>query len=250
MKKSIFGLGVFMLFFLLLLSFTIKEVEPEVEFSTMTVDYGTVKYNSNPIRILTVNNKGDEPLIIKRIRVSGGGLAPASYPKEPIIPQEKGEIKVRYNTKKIGVFNKTMMVETNTGTHIIKVKGTVLDSLLPKIEAETNIVNYDTITENSNPYRYFTFKNTGNAPLRILNVKSSGGCMVNYSKEPIEPNETGVIKIRYNTKRLGSFNRQVTVITNAEKNPYMFLVKGFVRLRTMNEIKQDSIRRIELIKEE
>ena len=85
------------------------------------------------------------------------------------------------------------------------------------IKFKTEIVDYGTITQNSNGIRLFTFTNTGDAPLLITNVKTSCGCTVpGFSKAAILPGETGELNIKYDTKRLGPFTKTVTVISNAE----------------------------------
>lgn len=94
---------------------------------------------------------------------------------------------------------------------------------------KTSVVDYGTIIQNSDGKRLFTFTNTGNAPLIITNVKTSCGCTVpSYSKTPILPGEEGVLEIKYNTKKLGSFTKTITVISNAEGGNKTLKIKGNV----------------------
>jgi len=97
------------------------------------------------------------------------------------------------------------------------------------INFETEIINYGTIIQNSDGLRIFTFTNTGNAPLIISEVKTSCGCTVpTYSKEAILPGEEGEIKIKYDTKRLGSFTKTVTVLSNANLARKTLKIKGTI----------------------
>lgn len=76
----------------------------------------------------------------------------------------------------------------------------------------------------------FEFKNTGKTPIIITNVKPSCGCTASeYTKEPIAPGKTGVIKAIYNAAVKGAFNKTVTVTTNAEENPKTLMFKGTVK---------------------
>jgi hypothetical protein len=78
-----------------------------------------------------------------------------------------------------------------------------------------NSIDYGTIKKGSEPLRKFHFKNNGDTPLIITNAKGSCGCTVpDYPKEPIMPGETNVIDVRYNTNKIGKFNKNVTVTTN------------------------------------
>ena len=94
-------------------------------------------------------------------------------------------------------------------------------------EAET--VDYGTIEQGSDPYRFFKFKNTGDEPLIITHAKGSCGCTVpTYPKEPIAPGEASEIKVRYDTNRLGRFTKRVTLTTNAGDEKQMLTIKGEV----------------------
>lgn len=101
------------------------------------------------------------------------------------------------------------------------------DSKIAIIKFKTEIVDYGTITQNSEGTRLFTFTNTGNAPLLITMVKTTCGCTVpSYSKAPILPGETGELNIKYDTKRLGAFTKTVTVMSNAEGGNKILKIKG------------------------
>src|SRR5690606_17917655 len=61
----------------------------------------------------------------------------------------------------------------------------------------------------------FVITNTGKEPLVIQNVKAQCGCTTPfYTKEPIEPGQTGKVKASYNAANPGAFNKSVTVTTN------------------------------------
>ena len=91
------------------------------------------------------------------------------------------------------------------------------------------MIDYGTITQNSNGLKIFSFTNTGNAPLIISEVKTSCGCTVPaYSKEAILPGDDGQIKIKYDTKRTGSFTKTITVLSNAVQSRKTLKIKGTV----------------------
>ncbi|MFK7832798.1 MAG: DUF1573 domain-containing protein [Winogradskyella sp.] len=101
------------------------------------------------------------------------------------------------------------------------------DSKIAIMKFKTEVVDYGTITQDSESKRLFLFTNTGDAPLLITKVKTSCGCTVpSYSKAPIMPNETGELNIKYDTKRLGAFTKTVTVMSNAEGGNKILKIKG------------------------
>lgn len=100
----------------------------------------------------------------------------------------------------------------------------------PVMTFESTTIDYGTIDKGAEPLRKFKFTNTGNEPLIIKSAKGSCGCTVpNYSKEPIMPGESSVIEVRYDTQRVGAFNKTVTITTNESGNDSRTLtIKGKV----------------------
>jgi hypothetical protein len=100
-----------------------------------------------------------------------------------------------------------------------------------EIEFVKTVHDYGTIYEGGNGECEFEFKNVGREPLVLSNVTSSCGCTVpSWPKEPIMPGKTGVIKVKYNTSRIGAINKTVTVMSNAEQNPKVELrITGTVK---------------------
>ncbi|MCU0447528.1 MAG: DUF1573 domain-containing protein [Microscillaceae bacterium] len=75
----------------------------------------------------------------------------------------------------------------------------------------------------------FTVKNNGNAPLIISDVRPSCGCTTpSYTKDPIMPGKTGVVKAQYNAASGGPFNKTINVITNGVKPNEVLTIKGTV----------------------
>ena len=99
---------------------------PVMSFEEVEVNYGTIEQNSDPYRTFVFTNTGKAPLVIKSARGSCGCTVP-EYSKEPVMPGAKSEIKVRYDTKRIGRFTKTITLTTNADPSqvILRIKGEV-----------------------------------------------------------------------------------------------------------------------------
>ncbi|MFB1039931.1 MAG: hypothetical protein ACI9WV_002623 [Patiriisocius sp.] len=96
-----------------------------------------------------------------------------------------------------------------------------------KFEQET--IDYGKIIKGSEGERTFVFTNIGDAPLMIQSIKSSCGCTVPKKPEaPIMPGEKGEIKVSYDTKRIGGFSKQITILSNATTARKIVKIKGFV----------------------
>ncbi len=85
--------------------------------------------------------------------------------------------------------------------------------------------------EQGKPATYkFEFTNVGGKPLIIQDVKTSCGCTTpSWTKKPVPPGQKGYITVSYDTKnRPGSFNKTITVISNAKNSPVVLTVSGEV----------------------
>lgn len=121
----------------------------------------------------------------------------------------------------IGVMSLTMNAQTEAD---IK-----KDYTGPVFEFESKVIDYGEIAMNSDGNRIFKFTNVGKAPLIISNVKGSCGCTVpTKPEEPIMPGETGEIKVKYATNRIGPFSKTVTITSNAYEPTVVLKIKGRV----------------------
>lgn len=79
----------------------------------------------------------------------------------------------------------------------------------------------------------FEFKNTGKTPIFVTNVGTSCGCTTAQKpEEPVKPGKKGVIVVKYDTKRVGNFTKEITVTTNVQPEPIKLTIKGSVNAET------------------
>lgn len=134
MKKSILSLNL-LLIALFASSFSVfsQEVVPvkvggaEISFDKETHDYGTMQQHANGECVFVFTNTGSEDLVISNAKGSCGCTVP-SWPREPIAPGKTGELKVKYDTKRIGLINKSVTIQsnaTNNPVKIIRIKGEI-----------------------------------------------------------------------------------------------------------------------------
>jgi len=106
---------------------TASEIIGELTFESEMIDYGTIAHNADGERTFKFENTGDAPVVISKVKTSCGCTVP-TYPKKAILPGEKGDIKVKYATNRIGAFSKTITVMSNASesSKMLKIKGNVL----------------------------------------------------------------------------------------------------------------------------
>lgn len=75
----------------------------------------------------------------------------------------------------------------------------------------------------------FEITNTSNKPLVIWHVSASCGCTTpNWTKKPIQPNETGIVKVKFESEEPGAFEKSVHVYTNFNDRPVKLVIQGQV----------------------
>lgn len=96
-----------------------------------------------------------------------------------------------------------------------------------KITFDKLVNDYGKIKKGADGVCYFTYKNEGNDVLFISRVIKSCGCTTpEFSQEPLPPGQTAKIKIGYDTKIVGVFNKTITVFSNAENSTVILTIKG------------------------
>jgi len=110
------------------------------------------------------------------------------------------------------------------------------DPNAPDMKFESETIDYGSIDFDSNGIREFKFTNVGKAPLTITGVTAECGCTTTtidgkpgWPTEPILPGKSGVIKIKYDTKRVGRFEKNVTISSNAKFATKKLKLKGEVK---------------------
>jgi hypothetical protein len=94
---------------------------------------------------------------------------------------------------------------------------------------ENEVLDYGTIENGSDGNRVFKFTNVGTEPLVITNAKGSCGCTTpEWPKGPIAPGASSTIKVHYDTKRTGAFEKTVTLESNATEASKVIKIKGVV----------------------
>jgi len=143
MKKAIFTFG---LMLMATLAINIQaQGQPnlggaELKFEKEVHDYGKIEQHGNGECEFVFTNTGNEPLIISKAKGSCGCTVPV-WPKDPIAPGASSSIKVKYDTKRIGLINKTITITSNASNApnaVIRIKGEILNPAAATTPASGN----------------------------------------------------------------------------------------------------------------
>ncbi len=114
----------------------IKVGGAKIKFEKTEHDFGTINEGDIVDTVFSFKNSGKSELIITSAKGSCGCTVP-EWPKEPIMPGEEGQIRVKFNSdKKPNLQQKTITLVTNTeqGKEILKIKAQVI----PKSKVQQN----------------------------------------------------------------------------------------------------------------
>jgi hypothetical protein len=89
--------------------------------------------------------------------------------------------------------------------------------------------DFGDLTLNVSSIHDFKFKNTGDAPLMIDNVRSVCSCTATeWTETPVLPGKEGYIRVEYDSKKLGYFHKKVMVFFHHQKKGEKLFLEGFV----------------------
>ncbi|MBM3420733.1 MAG: DUF1573 domain-containing protein [Bacteroidetes bacterium] len=92
---------------------------PEIEFNTLTHDFGVLTEGEKIACVFTFTNKGEGSLVINSASASCGCTVP-QFSKKPLRNGEKGTMEVVFNTAGFGgIQTKTITVQSNARTPVV-----------------------------------------------------------------------------------------------------------------------------------
>lgn len=127
--------------FAALLSMTASAQKLEV---ASKIDLGQVKFYSPATATFLLQNTGNEPIAIDYVE-TGCGCAKASYSKQQVAPGKNMEVKVTYNARTMGHFDRIIDVYTvgNNTPILLELKGHVVENV------EENIAIFEAVADPS-----------------------------------------------------------------------------------------------------
>lgn len=103
-----------------------KKAPKGLKFKTLIIERNDIPYGTNDLFEFEFKNESKTPAIIQGVQTSCG-CTTASKPEEPVKPGKSSKISVKYDTKRVGQFTKTITITSNVSEPIIlTIKGTVL----------------------------------------------------------------------------------------------------------------------------
>ena len=105
---------------------------PVMVFDRLTHNFGDVpRKGGDLVKEFRFVNKGDAPLVIKKITKSCSCMS-VVYSRKPVMPGESAVIKIKYEPHKVepGIFHKAIQIYSNESTEVrlITIQGNSVDN--------------------------------------------------------------------------------------------------------------------------
>lgn len=98
--------------------------------------------------------------------------------------------------------------------------------------------DFGTIDQGTKVEHVFKFTNTGDAPLVIVDAKSSCGCTVpTYPKTPIAPGEEAELLVKFNGSGKNQISKTVTITANTKAGKETLKIKAFINPKAGTPVK-------------
>lgn len=193
-------------------------------------DFGDILEGEQVSHNFIIINGGTNTLKIDRVKASCGCTA-AAPTKNELKPNDSTSIKVKFNStgrrgkqkKYVYVFSndpKTPQLRLSFTANIVANKD-FNNSGRPSIKLSEYNHNFGKVKEGEILDLSISVTNNGDSDLHIKKIKSSCGCTAALmSEKNLKPNESGKLKIEFDTKNLsGQIARTVTLYSNDPKHP-------------------------------
>ncbi|GAA4883575.1 DUF1573 domain-containing protein [Flaviramulus aquimarinus] len=104
-------------------------------------------------------------------------------------------------------------------------------SKFPVIEFDKTEHDFGEIEAKTAVSTVFKYKNVGDAPLVITDIKSSCGCTVpqDWSRDPLLPGGEGEFSVKFNGSGTNKVSKSITVTANTEKGSEVVKIMAFVK---------------------
>ena len=203
-----------------------------IEFEKATHEFGKLEKNAPAEYTFTFTNTSEKEIKLQNVKASCGCTTP-NWTKEAVQPGEKGEIKVKYNTARIGPFRKSITVtyaegirpevlyisgEVKPANEDINFRSVVGGTSFDRVSQHVNTLDSDKSTDVT-----FKVKNTSPKPIEFKNQMEKGEMFdVAISKALLAPGEIAEIKVKVlgdKFEKGGDFAERITLFTTDTQVP-------------------------------
>ena len=99
------------------------------------------------------------------------------------------------------------------------------------IRVSRKLIDVGDRRKNDSVIATYVFYNTGNKDLVIRSVEPDCHCTVpEFSKDPVKPNDSIAIRLKYDSSIPGVFQSSALVTTNSKQTPTLLIMRGKIEV--------------------
>lgn len=198
---------------------------PKISFNEVFFDFKDVIEGENVSYDFIVTNTGNEKLIIQSVKASCGCTA-VKPEKNELAPNETTKIKVIYSTRgRVGKTEKYVYVKSNDPENSeirLKFAANVIEKEITGaiIFLNRKLFSVNEVAEGQKLNYEVVVTNRGKKILNISKINpTTDKITVKIDKQTIQPGESALLKIKFNTKgRSGLVTERIKIFSDAENS--------------------------------
>ena len=218
MKYINHKLGLMMLSSWVALSVSAQKITTQHE----VVDCGQIVFRHPITTEFRLKNEGDRPLVINQVKKSCGCTS-VEYPTGSIAPGEEFTVKMTYDAKQMGTFNKQLLLYSNAGEpYMLTMQGKVVeqvtdfsgsyDYMLGELKADAQEIEFDDVNKGDRPVQRIHIFNPTEQMMEPVVMHLPTYLSAQVSPSRLAPHRAGEVTIVLDSKKLHDFGLNQTSI--------------------------------------
>lgn len=194
---------------------TLQAQEPDVEFSEVDHNMGTLVWHNPATAQFTVTNPTSKNMVITDVEPDCGCTL-VTWTKEPIEPGKNGKIIVRYDAEQLGHFSKGLAVyiDQNQTPTYISVSGKVINAMtvtnatydyhIGTVDLDMEAIEFDDVERGDDPFKTIEIRNSGKESITPTLMHLPSWLTASYAPDVLMPGRSGKILLTLNSEEIPS----------------------------------------------
>lgn len=252
-------MNILMLSSLLALSASAQKITTSHE----VVDCGQIIFRNPVTAEFQMKNEGSKPLIINKV-LKSCGCTSVDYPTSAIGAGESFAVKMTFDAKQMGTFNKQLLIYSNSAEepYMLTMRGKVVDKvtdfsgsyeyMLGNIKADVQDIEFDDVNRGDRPVQRIHIFNPTDQTMEPVVMHLPSYLTAQISPSKLAPHHAGEISIILESKKLRDFGLNQTslylgerpgdkVSSDKEVTASAILLPGFDKMTPEQKLKAPKI---------
>lgn len=187
--------------------------QPRLSFNKSVHSFGQTEWKRPVTAEFALTNSGDKPLVISNV-TAGCECTQVEWSEGSIAPGGKGFVRVTFDAKLLGHFEKFVGVYSNAEPHLVylSMDGEVVEQLkdysqthpyaIGSIRLDRNVFDFPDVSRGESSKLTFSIANTGERPYEPVLMHLPGYITMEKSPTVLQKGERGTVTLTLDSRRL------------------------------------------------